>query len=126
MQSNNFLCVQELKSKINAVELASDDKCVFTYNQLMKSDRDFKYIFIFDEYSVEVPSLVSFSNHFKISIAKLSSEDVLEIKKKVKYAQLLAIYKETDTRKVERVLDNGKTISLADILYGLDLKRNDK
>lgn len=90
-----FFKVRELKSKlgINSI-LKNSEGVVVTYNQLMKSKAVFKFIFIFDEASIEVPSLILYCNHFGVEIFKLLEEEVSEIREVVKHAQMVGIPKD--------------------------------
>ncbi len=90
-----FFKVLELKKKINIANLfnktTENAKMPVTFNQLMKSKDEFSYIFIFDEKSIEIPSLVSFCNYFHIKLFKLCSEDIKEMKNIINYSQMVCV-----------------------------------
>lgn len=87
-----FFKVKQLKDRIGIKSILEDaEGVVVTYNQLMKSEAAFKFIFIFDEAAIEVPSLISYCNYFDVELFKLLEEEAAEVKSVVKYAQMVCI-----------------------------------
>lgn len=86
-----YFKIEKLSKKISLLETIKNLKIPLTYNQLMKFDGKIDLIFIFDEKSIEIPSLLSFCHYFKIKIFILGDEDINEIKLEIKHAQMVCI-----------------------------------
>lgn len=86
-----FFKIREMKRKLGIRSIMESEGVVVTYNQLMKSSATFSHIFIFDENSIEVPSLVSYCNYFGVELFKLLEEEVDEVRGVVAHAQMVCI-----------------------------------
>lgn len=100
----NFFKIKQLKEKIGLKGiLASQKDIIVTFNQLMKRNEHPKYIFIFDEKSIETYCLVTYCNYFNIEMYKLAEDEILEVKSLIKYAQIVCISKSMTENKHFRI-----------------------
>lgn len=70
---------------------ADGEAVCYTLNQLMKSTRPMAYLLLIDSEAPEVPLLVTYCHYFRISLLRLSAEDISDIKSIISYARLVAI-----------------------------------
>lgn len=86
-----FFKIRALKGRLGIRSIMENEGVVVTYNQLMKSGAAFRYVFIFDENSIEVPSLISYCNYFGVELFKLQKEEAAEVRSAIGYAQMVCI-----------------------------------
>lgn len=86
-----FFKIRALKRMLGIRSIMGSEGVVVTYNQLMKSSAAFKYVFVFDENSIEVPSLISYCNYFGVDLLKLLKEEVAEVRSIIGHAQIVGI-----------------------------------
>lgn len=89
--SPQFFNIPEIKDTLNISKDIENSKLPVTFNQLMKSDSKFEFIFIFDETSVEIPLLISFCHYSKVKLYKVSKSDATAVKAAIKHAQMLCV-----------------------------------
>ena len=92
----DYFKIPKLNKKINILESIKNMKLLLTFNQLMKFEGEVAMILIFDEDSIEIPTLLSYCNYFKIKIFVLDQQDIKEIKSQIKHAQMVCIPKVCD------------------------------
>ncbi|ELA41646.1 uncharacterized protein VICG_01279 [Vittaforma corneae ATCC 50505] len=110
-----FFKITELKEKVGMVQLIENTKVPVTFNQLMKSEDAFTHIFVFDEKSIEVPSLIAFCRYFKIELYKLCPDDIREMKSKIKHSQIVCIPAGfPGTEKLKTILGSLKSTKIAE------------
>lgn len=110
-----FFKIAELKEKIHIAQFIENTKVPVTFNQLMKSEDSFAHIFIFDEKSIEVPSLVAFCHYFNIKLHKLCSDDIREMKNKIKHSQMVCIPNAfSELEKLNDMLEKVKTMKITE------------
>lgn len=110
---SNFFKILEVKEKLNLAKILENTQIPVTFNQLMKSNSKFSYIFIFDEKSIEIPTIISFCNYFSIKLYKAHIDDIKEMKNLIKYSQMVCI--PADFPEIEK-LKSTKSINLEEDL----------
>lgn len=89
-----YFKIKELKESTGVINLMKKHKIPVTFNQMMKTEAEILYIFVFDDNSVEIPLLLTFCHYFKIKMFKLCKSEIKEIKEMVKHSQLVCITKD--------------------------------
>lgn len=94
---SKFFSIQKITKNLNLYQFLNcnqentQEKDIITYNQLMKADEKIKYIFVFDENAIEIPSLVTYARHFNINIFRISDQDIKNIQNIFKHARIFCV-----------------------------------